>query len=225
MIPFFILVGKLFIGEMVEPNDGYSISFFETVTGEIRGVHLTHENITAGVAAIRGVFPASHGISALDTITSAHSMSSAYGRAIAYTAVYEGTSFASIQGSDVFVEEGKSQINAVDRLRVKKYPIPSATLMFIKPEQLSWLGTGVKEEAKKSWMYNMGWRHKVAGVGDGFVSNQTLWDRLVFDGARVKVMGEDMGVLRALVVSGGELMLLLLLLLGLLIHMNRNTPC
>jgi len=201
---FFFLLVELFICETLEPNDAYSISFFESVIGEIQGVHLTHENITAGVAAIRGLFPASHGISALDTITSAHSMSSAYGRAIAYTAVFQGTSFASIPGSEVFVEEGKNKVNTVDKLRVKKYPIPSATVMFVNPEQLSWLATRVKEEAMKSWVYNIGWRHKVAGVEDGFVSNQTLWDRLVFDGARVKVMGDDMGVLRALVVSGGE---------------------
>jgi long-chain acyl-CoA synthetase len=132
-------------------------------------------------------------------------MSSAYGRAIAYTAVFEGTSFASIAGSEVFVEEEKGGIIMPDRLGVKKYPIPPATMMFVIPEQLTWLATKVKQEAMKSWMFNIGWRHKLSGVDDGFVSNQTLWDRLVFDGARAKVMGDNVGVLRAVVVSGGEL--------------------
>jgi len=188
-----------------KPSDVYSISFFETTPGEIQAVHLSHGNVIAGVAAIRSLFPGSHAISALDTITSAHSMSSAYGRAIAYAAVFEGTSFASIAGSEVFVEEEKGRTNMPDRLGVNKYPIPPATMMFVNPEQLTWLATKVKQEAMRSWMFNIGWRHKLSGVDDGFVGNQTLWDRLVFDGARAKVMGDNVGVLRAVVVSGGTL--------------------
>jgi long-chain acyl-CoA synthetase len=130
-------------------------------------------------------------------------LSDAYGRAIAYTALFEGTSFASIPGSEVYVEEEKSGLG-MDALTVKKYPIPPVTMMFVNPGQLTWLATKVNEEAKKSWLFNIGWRHKVAGLRDGFLSNQTLWDRLVFDRARAKVMSEDVGVLRAVVVSGGE---------------------
>ena len=165
---------------------------------------MTHENITAGVTAIRGLFPASHAISALDTITSAHSMSSAYGRAIVYTAVFEGTSFASIPGSEVYVEDETRRMSPADGLRVKKYPIPPTTMMFVNPEQLTWLTGRLEEEARKSWVFNIGWKHKVAGVRDGFVSNQTLWDRLVLDGARAKATSEDIGVLSVVVVSGGE---------------------
>jgi long-chain acyl-CoA synthetase len=150
-------------------------------------------------------------------------MSSAYGRAIAYTAVFEGTSFASIAGSEVFVEEEKGRINMADRLGVKKYPIPPATMMFVNPEQLAWLATRVKEEAMGSWMFDIGWRHKLGGVEDGFVSNQTLWDRLVFDGARAKVMGEDVGVLRAVVVSGGECLKWCLTIGKADMYMNRTT--
>lgn len=188
----------------VEASDVYTISFFKSAPGEIQGVHLTHENMTAGVTAIRGLFPASHAISALDTITSSHSMSGAYGRAIAYTALFEGTSFASIPGSEVYVEDETRRINPVDGLGVKKYPIPATTMMFVNPEQLTWLIGRVEAEARKSWLFNIGWRHKTAAVRDGFVGNQTLWDRLVLDGARVKATSEDIGVLSVVVVGGGE---------------------
>ena len=63
---------------------------------------MTHENLTAGVAAVRALLPASHVFSPLDTVVSAYSMNSAFGRAIAYTAIHEGTSFASVPGSEVY---------------------------------------------------------------------------------------------------------------------------
>lgn len=58
--------------------------------------------MTAGIAAVRALLPASHAFSPLDTIVSAHSMNTAYGRAVAYTAIYEGTSFASLPSSELY---------------------------------------------------------------------------------------------------------------------------
>jgi len=78
--------------------------------------------------------------------------------------------------------------------------------MFIKPGHLTSIVSGIISEAKKSWLLHaFAWRHKVAGVTDGFVTNQSLWDRLVFDGARVRVIGDSAATLRAVVVSGGHL--------------------
>lgn len=69
---------------------------------------MTHENLTAGVAAVRALLPASHVFSPLDTIVSAYSMNTAYGRAVAYTGIHEGTSFASVPGSEVYrADEGE----------------------------------------------------------------------------------------------------------------------
>ena len=85
-----------------EPTDVFTVSFYESESGHIHGAQLTHENITAGVVAVRALLPVSNPLSPLDTITSAHSMSTAYGRAIAYTAIYENTSFASIPTSELF---------------------------------------------------------------------------------------------------------------------------
>jgi long-chain acyl-CoA synthetase len=47
-------------------------------------------------------------------------------------------------------------------------------------------------------------RHKKAGMAEGFVSKESLWDRLVFDSARAKVIGEGAGTLRSVIVSGGK---------------------
>lgn len=86
----------------------------------------------------------------------------------------------------------------------RKYPIPSPTVMFIKPGHLTSIVSGIIFEAKKSWLLHaFAWRHKVAGVADGFITNQSLWDRLVFDGARARVIGDSAATLRAVVVSGG----------------------
>ena len=86
------------------------------------------------------------------------------------------------------------------------FPIPSPTLLFVKPPHLTSLTTSILEEAKSSsyLLYHAAWRHKIAGILEGFVTKQSLWDRLVFDGARVKVMGKGAGTVRGIIVSGGE---------------------
>lgn len=51
----------------------------------------------------------------------------------------------------------------------------------------------------------LAWRHKFSSMLDGFITKQSLWDRLVFDNARAKVMSKGAGTVRAIVVSGGAL--------------------
>ena len=85
-----------------ESSDVFTVSFYQTSSGHLQGAQLTHENMTAGVAAVRALIPPSCAFSPLDTIVSAHSMNTAFGRAIAYTAIYEGTSFASLPGSELY---------------------------------------------------------------------------------------------------------------------------
>jgi long-chain acyl-CoA synthetase len=52
-------------------------------------------------------------------------------------------------------------------------------------------------------MYALGRRHKLAGVVEGFITKESLWDRLVFDNARIKILGEGAGTLRAVIVADG----------------------
>ena len=93
-----------------------------------------------------------------------------------------------------------------DLQSVTTYAIPSATLLFMKPSHLNALTSAILNEAKLSSavLYSIAWRHKLASISEGFVSKQSLWDRLVFDAARVSVMDKGAGTVRGVIVSGGE---------------------
>ncbi|KAJ7219090.1 acetyl-CoA synthetase [Mycena pura] len=194
------------ISPLPKPNDVFTVSFFSE-SGHIQGAQLTHENLTAGVAAVRALLPLSHAFSQLDTIVSAHYMGTAYGRAIAYTALFEGTSFATLESSKLFhADDYTPQINVADALSSKVYPIPSPTIAFIKPGHLHTLVDAILKEARKRLLlFPFAWRHKLAGISEGFMTKESLWDRLVFDTARSRAAGDGSGALRAVVVSGGPL--------------------
>lgn len=89
-----------------EPTDVFTVSYFSNEAGQLQAAQLTHENVTAGVAATRSLLPISHALSPLDTLVSAFSLSTAYGRTIAYTAIYEGTSFATLPSSKMYHADG-----------------------------------------------------------------------------------------------------------------------
>lgn len=90
-------------------------------------------------------------------------------------------------------------------MAVKRYPIPSPTIFFIQPGHLKSVVTDILKKAAKSFfLFPFARRHKLAGVADGFITRDSLWDRLVFDGARAKVIGDAAATLRAVIVSGGE---------------------
>lgn len=93
-----------------------------------------------------------------------------------------------------------------DVLSAQLYSIPSATVLFLKPSHLELLTNAILREAKKSFVTNLfAWRHKLAGISEGFVSKDSLWDRLVYDGARARVVGEGAGTFRMVVVGEGVL--------------------
>jgi long-chain acyl-CoA synthetase len=216
-------VSNLTVSCPVESSDVFTVSFFASETGQIQGAQLTHENLTAGVSATRAVLPISHVISPLDTIVSAHSLSTAYGRAIAYTALFEGTNFATLESSKLLrIDEGGQaciclrpllvaygvaetfKTDVTDVLSAKPYPIPSPTIFFVKPGHLDSLASSILKQARKSFLvFPFAWRHKFAGISEGFITKDSLWDRLLLDNTRARVIGEGAGTLRALIVSGG----------------------
>jgi len=74
----------------------------------------------------------------------------------------------------------------------------------MKPGHLKELGGSIMKEAKKSgFIFSFAWRHKLAAVREGFLTKDSLWDRLVFDAARARIIGDAAGTLRAVIVSGG----------------------
>ncbi|KAJ7098104.1 hypothetical protein B0H15DRAFT_879460 [Mycena belliarum] len=195
------------ISPLPKPNEVFTVAFFASKSGHIEGAQLTHENMTAGVAAVRAMLPLSHAFSQLDTIVSAHSMSTAYGRVVAYTALFEGMSFATLESSKLFhSDEYTPQINVADALSSKVYPIPPPTIAFMKPGHLHTLVDAISKEARKSFfIHPFAWRHKMAGLAEGFLTKESLWDRLVFDAARARVAGDRSSALRAVIVSDGPL--------------------
>ena len=103
-------------------------------------------------------------------------------------------------------------------------PIPSPTVLFVHPDHLQELSAAVLSRARKSsFTYPVVWRHKLAALAEGFLSKESLWDRVVFDGARDYVMGRMAGTLKAVVTSGGDCFLvifspLLLIQTGFQVH-------
>lgn len=187
-------------------------------SGDIQGVRFTHSNFTSGVTAIRALFPPSIALSTLDTFVSGHSLSTPFGRAVAYTALYEGACFATCDSTRIYsssdLEPSGFPRNVDDILSPPKLPIPSPTVLFVHPDHLQSLSTAVLSRAKKSSsIYPVVWRHKLAALAEGFLSKESLWDRLVFDGARDQVMGPMAGTLKAVVVSGGNSFLVPFLML------------
>lgn len=91
-----------------------------------------------------------------------------------------------------------------------KFPIPPPTILFINPDHLKSLTSSILGVAKKSWLlFSVAWRHKIAGLTEGFVTKDSLWDRLLFDTARARVVDECAGSLRGIVVAGGKFSLTL----------------
>lgn len=190
-----------------DPLQVFTVSFYETPSGTLRGVQFTHENLTAGVTAMRALMPSSGPISPLDTVVSVHSLSSGYGRAVAYTAIFEGANFATTSSSKVVRTENGQRQDLADLTSLEQYPIPSPTVLFVSPSHMAVLASSIIDNAKKAStvLYTLAWRHKLAGILEGFFTKQSLWDRLVFDDARMKVMGKGAGTVRTVVVSGGPI--------------------
>lgn len=197
------------------PDDPYTLVFFDTPSGQMQAVRFTHENMTSGVAAIRSLFPPSMALSSVDTIVSNHSLSTPYGRAIAHTALYENTSFATIDSTRMFdiarVGDNKSPTDdahlhdLADVLSARRHPIPQPTVLFIGPGHLEDLTSSILKHARESWLYSFAWRHKLAAFAEGFLSKDSLWDRTVFDSARERVLGGMANALKAVIISGGPI--------------------
>ncbi|KAI0086291.1 acetyl-CoA synthetase-like protein [Irpex rosettiformis] len=198
-------------GAQLEPvevptPDVFTVSFYTASSGKLRGAELTHQNVTAGVAAIRALFPTSGALSSLDTIISSHSLSTPYGRAVAYTAIFEGASFATVASSNVIGSGAGAARDLSDLKTTERYPIPSPTVLFIHPSHLTAITQAITQKAKSSGLlYSVAWRQKMANVLEGFLTKQSLWDRLVFDPARASVLGNGAGTVRAVIIAGGSL--------------------
>ncbi|KAI6109863.1 hypothetical protein F5141DRAFT_1188772 [Pisolithus sp. B1] len=159
------------------PNDPYTLAFFEAPSGKMQAVRFTHENMTSGVAAIRALFPPSMALSGVDTIVSNHSLSTPYGRAIAYSALYENASFATIDSTRIYDTTRVGDTNGVQLRNAQPHNLADD------------LSSSILKHGRESWLYSFAWRHKLAAFAEGFLSKDSLWDRMVFDNAREHCLG------------------------------------
>ena len=73
------------------------------------------------------------------------------------------------------------------------------------PSQLNVVSASVLKEAQKSLTFVLAWRHKLFHLQNGYLSNDSVWDKTFLCGARRKVLKAAADSLRAIVVSGGTL--------------------
>lgn len=185
------------------PERVFSVAFHQGHDGQMHGAQLTHQNLTAGVTAVRALVPPSAPLTGLDTVISAHSLSTAYGRSIAYTALLEGCSFGTLPTTRIFkTDDSVALAPLADLAAAKKLSLPAPTVLFVTPPHLDALVSSIIAEAKKSLLFPLAWRHKLAAILEGALTRESMWDRLVFNDAR---LAAGAATVRALIVAGGRL--------------------
>ncbi|KAG8831329.1 hypothetical protein FRC17_003282 [Serendipita sp. 399] len=179
-------------------SDISSAHFYAVESGKLRGVQFTHQNIVAGATAILNAFPTSTPWTEQDTILSAHSLSTPYGRSILYAALYCGANFATFSSGAATTD---SELLSASNHELR----PSPTLLFLTPENLRFITTSVLNTSKKSLLFGIAWRHKQAAILRGYLVKDGLWDRQVFNNARVSALGLLTRGLRGIAVGPGPI--------------------
>ncbi|KAI6106221.1 hypothetical protein EV401DRAFT_2124686 [Pisolithus croceorrhizus] len=154
-------------------------------------------NMTFGVAAIRTLFPPSMALSGVDIIVSNHSLSTPYSLAIAYSALHENASFATIDSTRLYDPH-----NLANVLSARHHPIPYPTVFFIGLDHLEDLSSSILRHAGESWLYSFAWKHKLVAFAEGFLSKDSLWGHMVFDHAWEHVLGDMANALKDVIISG-----------------------
>ncbi|KAL5490430.1 hypothetical protein ACEPAI_5263 [Sanghuangporus weigelae] len=188
-------------GPPIQPQDIFSVSFYPGPKNELKATRLTHQNLTAGVAATRALFPLTGAISSSDSIVSSHSLSTSFGRAIAYTALYENAHFSTIDTTNFFSRDGTStkEAEAVKQLCAT---VPAPTITFLTPSQLNSIISSILTLARNSPFFSIAWRHKLSHLRHGFLSKDSLWDNSFLAGPRKTVLKGWADSLRSVIISG-----------------------
>ena len=79
------------------------------------GVKLSHQNLTAGPTAIRQFFTLSTPLSASSTVLSTFPLSTPFGRAVLYTALLEGSNFATVESTALFKAGAADGTNTISQ--------------------------------------------------------------------------------------------------------------
>ncbi|KZO95209.1 acetyl-CoA synthetase-like protein [Calocera viscosa TUFC12733] len=185
-------------------DDVFSVNFYATSSdGHPVGAELTHQSLTAGVTAVMNLFPSGKSLTTSDTVISAFSLASPFGRAVAYAAVYNGAAFATVPSTALFKGPlDATKVGLEDLLHtVELYDLPAPTVAFITPPHLTSWGQGILNSVGLLFLW--GWRHKISESAHGHISRDSWLDSFIFAGARKKI-GKKLDEKLRQVVIGGE---------------------
>ncbi|KIM28964.1 hypothetical protein M408DRAFT_329011 [Serendipita vermifera MAFF 305830] len=183
-------------------GDISSAHFYANENGVLRGAQFTHQNVVAGTTATINIFPTSQPWSESDSVVSAHSLSTPYGRSILYAALYTGSHFTTLPSSCT-LSHGANAPTVGEIVRAASHEgRPAPTLMFLTSKHLSLLTTSILNFAKKSFLFRLAWQHKHSGILQGYLVRDGLWDRWVFMAARKQAVGNGIDKLRAVCIGG-----------------------
>ncbi|KZT44133.1 hypothetical protein SISSUDRAFT_977041 [Sistotremastrum suecicum HHB10207 ss-3] len=191
----------------IEPpqvSDAFTAAFYEVQGGQPQGAQLTHENVTSGVLVTRAFLPIDKALSPSDTVYSAYPLATPFGRAIAYAALYEGTNFSTLNSTLLVPPKDSDVFETMDARE-----LPPPTVLFVTNTHLKSITSSILAAAQEHKFYNFAARHKLAQLVAGYLSNTTFWDRALFNKARDLALGPIGSSLRAVIVSGKHLIILL----------------
>ncbi|KDQ12388.1 hypothetical protein BOTBODRAFT_176607 [Botryobasidium botryosum FD-172 SS1] len=180
--------------EVPKPEDIVTTSYYDIKGETLIGVDLTHQNFTAGPTVIRHMLSIAAPFSPSSRILSAHSLSTPFGRALAYTALYEGSGIAALESTKIVKgqEYTKPGPTLEELIRAVQISPSRPTHLYLNPGHVTALASAIHTRAKESFFYGLALRHKSFGLSEGYVNVDSIWDQGlldVFGSARRSVLG------------------------------------
>ncbi|KAF9514878.1 hypothetical protein BS47DRAFT_1392137 [Hydnum rufescens UP504] len=146
--------------EKSQPTDLFSTTFYDEHNEIPIGVQLTHQNLTAGPAAVRQFFTLTTPLSSSSTVLSAFPLSTPFGRAIAYYALFEGCNFATLNSTSLLNGSVSPSLDEIVRA-ASDTKRPRPTHLFIKPEHLEALSSAIISHAGSAFFGPWAWSRKL----------------------------------------------------------------
>jgi len=187
-----------------KPTDVITVGFHSVSGGVPQGTKLTHENVVAGVTATRVLPPLNDLLTPADMVYSAYSPSTALGRAILYSALYEGAHFSTTQSTILDPPYNLRTPRDVSDLisTANSSEAPAPTVFFGDSSHAESITRDVLNEAKMtSPIFDLACRHKFFNLDEGHLVNSSFWDRFVFNSARKHALGKSASALRLVVIA------------------------
>jgi len=165
--------------EKSKPAELFSTTYHGMKNEVPTGVHITHMNLTSGPTAIRQFFTLTTPLSPASTILSAFPLATPFGRAIAYTALLEGSNFATLDSTSLLQSANGPVRPTLDEIvRAASSGIPRPTHLFILPDHLDALRSSIIAHATSSFLSGWAWGRKQVDLSGGSLAENTFFDKI-----------------------------------------------